>query len=184
MTPFHDNVTPLVRDTVADWPPGGPRGPGVPPSVQGTLALDVAPDLGPPYVPEPVPLPGADVVPVPLPVRRDLHRWALQFAQACVEVVGGDRPVSQLVRWTSPEIHQELTYRATVVARAGVHEAGRGRGRRPVVRPQVQNVRTCFVAEGVAEICVRVRYGERNRAVAGRLEIVGGRWQCTALEFG
>lgn len=176
MSPFHDNVTPLVEG----WSPEPDR----PRWVQGTLALDVAPELGPPYAPDVPPLPGADVVPVPVAVRRGLHRWAMQFAQACVEVVGGDRPVSQLVRWTSPSIHQELAYRAGVVARAGVHDAGRGRGRRPVVRPQVENVRTCFVADDVVEICIRVRYGQRNRAIAGRLEVRGGRWQCTALEFG
>jgi len=31
---------------------------------------------------------------------------------------------------------------------------------------------------------VCVKYGERSRAIAGRLEVIGGRWQCTALEFG
>jgi hypothetical protein len=34
------------------------------------------------------------------------------------------------------------------------------------------------------EICARVRYGARNRALAARLEVRAGRWQCTALEFG
>jgi hypothetical protein len=173
MSPFHDNVTPLP-------------GPGwsALASVQGTLALDIAPDLGPPWAPEPLPLDGADVVPVAASTRRDLQRWAMTFTQACVEVVGGDRPVSQLVRWTVPAIHHELAYRAGVVARAGVHRAGQGRGRRPVVRPQVENVRTCFVDEDVVEVCARVRYGERNRAIAARLEVISGRWQCVALEFG
>lgn len=176
MSPFHDNVTPLVNG----WSPesGGPR------SVQGTLALDLHHEPGPPEAPEVPTLPGADVVPVAPAVRRGLHRWAMQFAQACVEVVGGDRPVSQLVRWTTPAIHRELAYRAGVVSRARVHDPLRGPARRPAVRPQVQNVRTCFVADDVVELCIRVRHGERNRAIAGRLEVVGGRWQCTALEFG
>lgn len=158
-----------------------------PSSFQGTLALDLEPDLGPPWpTAEPNnPLTaGADVVTVSSRVRHELHRWVVTFTQSCVEVIGGDRPVSQLLRWTTPEIHQELAYRAGVVARAGVHAAGRGRGRRPVVRPQVQTAHTCFLAEGVVEFCVRVRYGERNRCLAGRLEVVSNRWQCTALEFG
>ena len=71
---------------------------------------------------------------------RLVHGVSTAFAQACVEVVGGDRPASQLVRWTLPAVHQELAYRAGVVARAGVHRAGQGRGRRPVVRPQVEIV--------------------------------------------
>ena len=106
----------------------------------------------------------------------------MTFAQACVEVVLGDRPASQLVRWTTPEIHREIAYRAGVVARASVHS--QARGRRPQVRPQAQNVRTCFVADETVEMCVRAKYGERSRAIAGRLEVIGGRWQCTALEFG
>lgn len=173
MTPFHDNVTPLVTG----W---GDRVPVA--AVQGTLALDLEPDPGPPEVPDASVLNGADVVAVSPAVRHELHRWAMTFAQACVEVVLGDRPVSQLVRWTTPEIHREIAYRAGVVARAGVH--GRARGRHPASRPQVQNVRTCFVSDRTVELCARVRYGQRNRAIAGRLEVINGRWQCTALEFG
>jgi len=172
MFPFHDNVTPLVTGWTAE-----PVS-----AVQGTLALDLGPQLAPPVVPDVPALAGADTVVVSPAVRRELHRWAMTFAQACVEVVLGDRPASQLVRWTTPEIHREIAYRAGVVARAGVH--GHARGRRPPVRPQVQNVRTCFVADEVVEMCVCVKYGERSRAIAGRLEVIGGRWQCTALEFG
>lgn len=170
----YDNVTSL----------DGSRRPSPRTSVQGTLALDIEPDLAPPHTAGLPSLSGADVVEVAAPVRRDLQRWALTFAQACVEVVGGDRPVSQLVRWTSPHIHDELAYRAGVVARAAVHRAGQGRGRRPSVRPQVQNVRTCFITEDVVELCVRVKHGQRSRFLAGRLEVLSGRWQCTALEFG
>lgn len=153
-------------------------------AVQGTLALDLTPDLSPPVVPHTPALAGADVVPIPTRLRNDVHRWAMQFAQACVEVVGGDRPAAQLIRWTTSEVHQELAYRAGVVARAGVHVAGQGRGRRPAVRPQVENVRTCFVSETAVEVTIRVRYGPRCRAIAGRLESRRGRWQCTVLEFG
>lgn len=174
MSPFHDNVTPLVTGE-EDAPLA---------SVQGTLALDLGPQLAPPVVPDVPTIAGADTVVVAPAVRRELQRWAMTFAQACVEVVLGDRPASQLVRWATPEIHREIAYRAGVVARAGVHQSGHGRGRRPPIRPHVQNVRTCFVADDAVEMCVRVKYGDRSRALAGRLEVIGGRWQCTALEFG
>lgn len=179
MTSTRSNVTPLIS----------PRTPfdGGGSSIQGTLALDLEPDLGPPWLPTVAGesmTRGADVVTVGNTVRHDLHRWVVTFTQSCVEVIGGDRPASQLLRWTAPEIHHELAYRAGVVARAGVHSAGRGRGRRPAVRPQVQTVHTCFLDDGIVEFCVRVKYGERNRCLAGRLEITSGRWQCTALEFG
>jgi len=60
-------------------------------TVQGTLALDLQPHLEPPP-PRGAPL-GRDEAEVDL--------WARRFAQAAVEIVGGDRPVSQLLRWTT-----------------------------------------------------------------------------------
>ncbi|WP_157551155.1 Rv3235 family protein [Nocardioides jensenii] len=176
MSTTPNNVRPLVS----------PRQPveaaGV--SFQGTLALDLDRDLEPPWAPDQPTRRGADVVAVSAPTRHDLHRWIVTFAQACVEVIGGDRPASQLIRWTSPQVHTEVAYRAGVVARAGVHAAGHGRGRRPTVRSQVQTVHTCFLAEDIVEFCVRVKHGERSRCLAGRLDVVAARWQCTALEFG
>jgi len=150
---------------------------------QGTLALELGPRLDPPEVEGPPGPPGGDVVPIDVRVRRQLESWSRRYAQAVVEIVNGDRPASQLVRWTSPRVHQELTRRSQIVARAGVHQAGLGRGRRPVVRPAVQNVRICFLTPGIAEASVHVRYGERSRALAARFEHHNDRGLCTALEF-
>ncbi len=155
-------------------------------STQGTLALDITPRLEPPTAnadETAVPPPGGDVVGIEIVARKQLEGWARRYAQAVVEIVNGDRPASQLVRWTAPRVHEELTRRAQIVARAGVHQAGQGRGRRPVVRPAVRGVRSCFVAPSVAEVSVHVRYGERSRAVAARFERRDQKWICTALEF-
>ena len=161
-------------------------------SVQGTLALELAPRLDPPAVsgdptadPRGAAIAGVsgDIVPIDLIVRRELDAWSRRYAQAVVEIVNGDRPASQLVRWTAPRVHDELVRRAQIVARAGVHQAGLGRGRQPVVRPAVQTVRTCFLGKGVAEVSVHVRHGARSRALAARFEHVENRWLCTALEF-
>lgn len=160
-------------------------------AVQGSLALD----LGAPPAPAPAPVPrlivretsalrGADTVVVSPAIRRELHEWALTFGQACVEVVLGDRPVTQLVRWTSPLIFRELSHRARVVAQATLRQKGGHGPRRAAVRPQVRQVRACFVAAEVAEVAFTVQYGARHRAIAARLEVISGRWQCTALEFG
>jgi hypothetical protein len=35
-----------------------------------------------------------------------------------------------------------------------------------------------------AEVSVHVRQGDRSRAFAFRLDLVGERWSCTAVEFG
>ena len=137
-------------------------------TVQGTLALELEAMLEPP------------------PRLRDaehlqVEQWARRFAQAAVEIVGGDRPVSQLLRWTTSEVYADLHRRAMLVARAGGHAPGAGRVM--PVRPQVLSVRTTFVTPTVAETSIHVRYGARSRAVAARFEQRKGRWLCTALDF-
>lgn len=152
--------------------------------VQGTLALDLAPRRDPPTI-DAETMPGADVIPIDARRRREVERWAARFAQAAAEIVGGDRPASQLVRWTSAAVHADLERRAQAVARAGAHAAGQGRVQS--VRPRVAGVRSCFVGEWTVEASIRLRYGDRSRAVAARFERVPGggddRWVCTALEW-
>lgn len=139
--------------------------------------------LAPPLVPTTSVLRGADAVVVTPAVREEVHRWALAFGQASVEAVLGDRPVSQLLRWTSPAVHRELAYRARVIAQATLRQAGGHGQRRPAIRPQVRQARLCFVDAGVAEVALTVQYGPRVRALAARVELRDGRWLCTVLEF-
>jgi len=143
--------------------------------VQGTLALDLEPRRDPPAG-----LP-VDVVTGDSGRAADLGAWAGRFAQAAVEIVGGDRPVTQLLRWTSAEVYADLGRRAHLVARAGRHQMGQGRVQ--PVRPKIVAVHVAPVSEGVVETALRVRYGARSRALAARFERLGGRWVCTALEF-
>ena len=91
---------------------------------------------------------GADVIPIDRHRRRELERWAWRYAQAAVEIVGGDRPVSQLLRWTTRDVYDDLTRRAQLVARAGGHRPGEGRVQ--PVRPVVAGVHSCFVVADVA----------------------------------
>jgi uncharacterized protein DUF6459 len=152
-------------------------------SVQGTLALDLQPRFDPPEPPPSHPhRPAADVTPIEVPLRRGLEQWAGRYLQAAVEIVGGDRPVSQLLRWSSREVFQDLDRRAQLVARAGRHHAGQGRVQ--PVRPRVVGVHTCFLTRGRVEVSAHVRYGDRSRAVAARfVRTTDHRWCCTALEF-
>lgn len=152
-------------------------------SVQGTLALTLTPRHDPPEVGRRPGCPGGDVVPIDRQQRQRLGQWVHRYAQAVVEIIEGDRPVSQLLRWTVPEVYDNLSRRAMLVARAGGHEPGRGRPPGPVVRPQVVGVRTCFVTPETVEASIHVRHGQRSRAIAARFELVADRWQCCALEF-
>lgn len=140
-------------------------------SVQGALALDIDDLSRPPALPE-------------LRVVSDqetahLHRWAGRFAQAVVEAMVGHRPPSQLLRHMTPDVHHDLVRRSALVNERGL------RTRPPRLKiPQVRSVHVFLVHAGAAEVSVHVRYGERSRAMAARIEHRGGRWQCTVLEWG
>jgi hypothetical protein len=151
-------------------------------SVQGTLALDLSPRQAPPELPgtgSGGPL--ADVVPIDPGQRGRLERWVHRYVQATVEIVGGDRPATQLLRWTTRPVYADLQRRALLVARAGGHALGVHRVQ--PVRPHVVSVHTSFVSARVAEASARVRYGPRSRALALRFERTKDRWVCTAMEF-
>ena len=105
--------------------------------------------------------------------------WTLRFFQVLVEVLGGDRNPHQLLRSTSHEVYVDLARRSEVLNRV----AGPAQRRRRL-RAQVRSVHVCQPSPLVAEVCARVEQGGRSRAVAGRLELLEGRWQCTALELG
>jgi len=100
--------------------------------------------------------------------------WAARIAQAVVEVLAGDRPASQLIRWTAEDVYDGVRRRA---------RTRRARGGQPP-RASVRSVRICEPADGVVEACAVVRRGNRYHAVALRLQGLDGRWQCTALQLG
>ena len=172
MSPFHESVVAL-------------RVPVPVTGVQGTLALDLQPRHDPPALAGPDGRASGDVLPIDRHRRRQVEQWSRRFAQAAVEIVGGDRPVTQLLRWTSREVYADLGRRAHLVARAGGHTPGAARVQ--PVRPKVLSVHTCFVAGDVVESAVHVRYGARSRALAARFVLRGDpggqRWVCVALEF-
>ncbi|GGD27884.1 Rv3235 family protein [Nocardioides daphniae] len=150
--------------------------------VQGSLALDLTPCLDPPR-PEARPgRPGCDLVEVSASLRQELEQWVERYTQAATEIVAGDRPAAQLLRWTRADVHQDLVRRAVLVAHAGRREPGQGRPP-GVTRARVHGVRLSFLSPETVEAAVHLKHGARSRAVAGRFEVHRGRWICTALEF-
>ncbi|HEU4512823.1 MAG TPA: Rv3235 family protein [Nocardioidaceae bacterium] len=153
------------------------RGPEHRSSVDGSLALapGAAPEAarGVPDVPELRLVAGGERG------GDDLQVWAARFAQAVVEVLGGDRPIAQLLRWTSHRVYLEIERRLSILNRTT--DAGR---RMRTVRPQVRSVHVFHPTPASAEVSVHVRHGQRSRAIAARLERRNGRWQCTALQLG
>lgn len=104
--------------------------------------------------------------------------WAATFVQAVIEVVACDRPITQLVRWTSREVYAEIVRRQQNVAR---HR--RDIGVRSI-RQHVATVRLCQPAADCAEVAARITFGGRSRALAARLDRTHDRWLCTAIQFG
>ena len=167
------------------------RGPAGPPTdaVQGTLALAFLLPNGVPATPAPVPdlhlVPSpaaqdlADVVefgpqPTPTAALPEARGWAGRFSQAVVEVLAGDRPLAQLIRWTTTDVYDEV---AALIVGPGAVPGDMSRG-------VVRSVHVSLPADGVAEVAALVRRGARSTAVALRLEGLDGRWQCTAIELG
>ena len=142
-------------------------------AVQGTLALDLRGGL--PGLPETPELEPPGPARLPHVADAEVRAWAARLAQAVVEAVGGQRPVSQLVRWTSPTVYRDLERRVQLVRRAS-------EGIR-TIRPQVRSVHICRPTPTCAEVSVHVRHAARSRALAMRMERRGDRWQCTVLQF-
>jgi hypothetical protein len=152
-----------------------------PPYTQGSLALSY-------------PLPsGLDSVPharslavVTPPVRGDdsdveappAEGWAARFVQAVVEVMTGDRPLTQLIRWTDEAVYAEIDQRLGAVQSRRATVPARS------CRQRVATVHVCQLSAGRAEVAARVTNGRRSRAIAARLELHRGRWVCTAIQFG
>ena len=149
-------------------------------TTQGTLALTLLPRCEPPR-PSGGGRQEATVVPIDRRQRGVVEEWGRRFAQAAAEIVGGDRPASQLLRWTLPDVYDDLRRRAQLVARAGGHQPGLARVQ--PVRPRVISVRTFFLDPDTVEAAVHIRYGERSRAIAARFEWIDQRWVCSALDF-
>ncbi|MEP7089701.1 MAG: Rv3235 family protein [Nocardioidaceae bacterium] len=157
-------------------PPGTRRGQVPVAMVQGTLALDLDRLPAEPATPDlrMVPDPAHDAA-----KHREVRIWAARFAQAAVEVLGGDRPLAQLLQWTTARVYADLDRRSRILGRVAPAP-----DRLRTVRPQVRSVHVCLPADGAAEVSVHVQHGHRSRAIAARLERRHGRWTCVALQLG
>jgi hypothetical protein len=177
---------PPFDDELGPGPAGWPARRPTPFAVQGTLALAFVLPSGLPAVPEPPPdlqliennaTTSDEFGPRPtgraaLPAPRT---WAARVVQAIVEVLSGVRPATQLVRWTTEEVYEQISSRVLPSRGGAVDGPPRG---------VVRSLHVSEPADGVAEVCALVRRGARSTAVAVRLEGMDGRWQCTAIELG
>ncbi|MBW8750581.1 MAG: hypothetical protein JF565_04060 [Propionibacteriales bacterium] len=151
--------------------PPAVRGPAMPVAhAQAALALDLDEAPG---------LPARPALRVVTGEERELDAFSARFAQAVVEVIGGDRGVHQLMRWTTEWVYADLMHRSHALQRT---TPGDQRLRR--VRATVRSVHLFRPHPDAAELSIHVRHGQRSRAIAARIERIEGRWRCSVLDFG
>jgi Family of unknown function (DUF6459) len=103
------------------------------------------------------------------------REWSTTLALALIQALLGQRPVSQLNRWVVDEVLVAISmYQRRSLALHG----------RIAIPAAVRSVRVQHPDPGVAEVAAHVAIGKRSAAMAFRLEALGDRWLCTALELG
>ncbi len=109
----------------------------------------------------------------------DVQVWAIRLVQAIAEVVAGDRPIGQLVRWTDGTVYAELNRRVRLLGLTTTATA-----RTTSERAHIRSIHVTTPAPRTAEVAAHIHHDNRSRALALRLEIHRNRWICTALTLG
>ncbi|HMI34254.1 MAG TPA: Rv3235 family protein [Propionibacteriaceae bacterium] len=105
----------------------------------------------------------------------DAREWSTTLALALIQALLGQRAVSQLNRWVVDEVLVAISmYQRRSPAPHG----------RITIPTAVRSVRVQLPDPTVAEVAAHVAIGKRSAAMAFRLEALGDRWLCTALELG
>jgi hypothetical protein len=111
----------------------------------------------------------------PRPGLPDAQEWSTTLALAVIQALVGRRPVTQLNRWVVDEVLVAIgMYQRRSLALHG----------RIAIPTAVRSVRVQHPDPEVAEVAAHVAMGRRSAAMALRLEALGDRWLCTALELG
>jgi hypothetical protein len=155
--------------------------------IQGALALSYSLPSGLPAVPEApthLALVDDDFGPVRTPTRSlpPVTAWSARLASAIAEVLDGQRPAGQLIRWVSSEVDAGLrAWSRAKVLHPTLAAATWGPERLPSGRRrarQVRSLRWTSPADGVAEVAAVIGGGPRPLVVTLRLEGHDGRWVC------
>lgn len=105
----------------------------------------------------------------------EIGGWSASLARAMIQVLLGQRPISQLTRWLDDQAMAELALRRRQAARTGGH---------PGQPALLRSIRVQPLTASVFEVCAHLIIGQTSVAMAFRLERVCQRWLCTALELG
>jgi hypothetical protein len=92
-----------------------------------------------------------------------------------IQALLGQRPVSQLNRWVVEDVLGAIS----IFQRRRLRVSGR-----IAESLALRSIRIQLLTPEIAEVAAHVIIGKRSVAVAFRLEALGDRWLCTALELG
>jgi hypothetical protein len=105
----------------------------------------------------------------------DAQEWSTALALAVIQTLLGQRPLAQLNRWVAEEVLVAIG----IYQRRSLSLHGR-----LAVPTALRSIRVQHPDPEVAEVSAHVVIGRRSAAMAFRLEALGDRWLCTALELG
>jgi len=111
----------------------------------------------------------------PRPGLPNAQEWSAKLALAIIQALTGQRPISQLSRWVVDEVLAAIT----MYQRRSLRTRGR-----IAMSAALRSIRVQHPDPEVAEVAGHVVIGKRSAAMAFRLEALGDRWLCTALELG
>jgi len=104
----------------------------------------------------------------------DAQQWSGALALAVIQTLLGQRSVAQLNRWMVEEVLAAISMsqrrNLKIPGRIALHTA-------------LRSVRVQHPGPDVAEVSAHVAIGKQSAAMAFRLEALGDRWLCTALEL-
>jgi hypothetical protein len=111
----------------------------------------------------------------PRPGLPDAQEWSAKLALAIIQALTGQRPAAQLNRWVVEE----------VLAAISIYQRRRLRVNGRIAESiALRSIRIQHPDPEVAEVAAHLIIGKRSAAMAFRLEALGDRWLCTALELG
>ena len=97
--------------------------------------------------------------------------WTKQLVTGIAEVLIGERPLFQLMRWVSFEVYLEID--------KNIKQRNSKNGQR--VRPLIRSVHIDQTSENVVQAIAVIQKGKRGRGMGIRLEAEENRWRCTEL---
>jgi Family of unknown function (DUF6459) len=105
----------------------------------------------------------------------DAEKWSTTLALAVIQALLGQRPVAQLNRWMVEDVLAAISMYQRRTLRAQGRKA---------VPAALRSVHVQHPSPEAAEVSAHVVIGKQSAAMAFRLEALGHRWICTALQVG